>query len=263
MTRSPSSLFILIVTTLELFGCGPSQSPPLVLQSFGSHVLSVGAIVLERIPEPSPEDKAAASTLRVQGLDLRNQGRFEEAIATLQQAVELDSRELSGYVILGWTQHLAIQRDDAEATLLNALNYDPHHVPALNALGIVYLVDGQLDDAVHTHTQALDLKPDNEIAAYNLSLAYQRLQRYDEAIDHAVLATELEPDNPHPWVALAIAHESSTNHSEAVQAYQQALNLDSRYGSQAHLAHLEQAGFSSDQIQLTEAILRHGNHQDN
>ena len=213
----------------------------------------------ELIPEPSPEDKATASTLRVQGLDLRNQGRFDEAIATLQQAIELDSSELSGYVILGWTQHLAAQRVEAEETLLNALNYDSDHVPALNALGIVYLVDGQLDNAVQTHTQALDLKPDNEIAAYNLSLAYQRLQRYDEAIDHAVLATELEPDNPHPWVALAIAHESNANRSEAVRAYQQALNLDSRYSNQAHLTHLEQAGFSSDQIQLTETILLSGN----
>ena len=252
-----------IVTTLGFLGCTHSQSTPLVLQPFGDNILTVRFIVPQPIPEPSPEDRATASNLRVQGLDLRNQGRFDEAIAILQQSVELDPSDLSGYVILGWTQHLAAQRSDAATTLVNALNYDPNHVPALNALGIVYLVNGQLNDAVQTHTQALDLQSDNEIAAYNLSLAYQRLQRYNEAIDHAILATELEPNNPHPWVALAIAHESNTNHSEAFRSYQQALVLDSRYGDRTHLTHLERAGFSPDQIQLAEEILLNGNRHAN
>lgn len=248
--------FLLPLIALPLLGCSQITLTPLALQSFGDD-LSVLELVLDRAapPSPSAEDKATANTLRAKGLELRNQGQFEGAIATLQESITLDPTELSGYVILGWTQHLAAQRDDAKATLLMALKTDPDHVPALNALGIVYLVDGELDKAVEIHTHALTLKPDNEIAAYNLSLAYQRLQQYDTAIDHAVLATELDPHNPHPWVALAIAHHSHNNPDEALRAYRQALSLDSRYGDRPYLDHLEQAGFSAEQIQLTSAIL--------
>jgi Flp pilus assembly protein TadD len=250
-----SRLFFLFLP-LTMIGCNQPALSPLALQSFGDDVSALESLLDQAAPPPpSAEDRAIASTLRARGLELRNQGQFEGAIATLQESVTLDPTSLSGYVILGWTQHLATQRDDAKTTLLMALKTDPDHVPALNALGIVYLVDGELDKAVETHTQALTLKPDNEIAAYNLSLAYQRLQQYTAAIDHALLATELEAYNPHPWVALAIAHHSNNNPDEALRAYRQALSLDGRYGDRPYLDHLEQAGFSAEQIQLTSTIL--------
>lgn len=248
------SSFAAIFASMSAISCMAQQPALLVMTSFGDTFLQLEPLVRAAVPPPSPEDQASAGRMRGQAIQLRGQGQFDEAIAALQQSVTLDPTHLDGYVILGWTQHLTAQREEAEAALLNALAIDADYIPALNALGIVYLVDGQLDNAVQTHTHALTLNPSNEIAAYNLSLAYQRLQRYDDAIDYAVLATELEPQNPHPWVALAIAHESDGNASEAKTAYRQAWSLDSRYGDRVHLAHLEQAGFSPDQIRLTEVI---------
>jgi Flp pilus assembly protein TadD len=105
-----------------------------------------------------------------------------------------------------------------------------------------------------THTQAATLKPDNEIAHYNLSLAYQRLGQSEQAIAAAQTATELEPGNPHPWVALALAYWSADNQAPAIANYRQALSLDGRYTSRTYLDHLEQAGFSQEQIETTEAI---------
>ena len=61
-------------------------------------------------PTPSPPtaaDRAAATALRQQGLDYRQQGRYDEAIAALQKSLKLDASNLSGRVILGWTLHLA------------------------------------------------------------------------------------------------------------------------------------------------------------
>ena len=207
------------------------------------------------VATPSAADVAAASQARLQGLQLRNQGRYDDAIATLKKSVQLDPQNLSSYVILGWTQHLAGQETAAAQTLQQALERDPDHVPALNALGIVHLVSGDLQAAVATHTRAASLKPDNEIAYYNLSLAYQRLQQYDEAIAKATRATELEPGNPHPWVALAIAHWGKEDTAAANQAYQRAIQLDGRYRDRSFLSHLKKAGFSPDQIRTTEQVL--------
>jgi tetratricopeptide (TPR) repeat protein len=98
------------------------------------------------------------------------------------------------------------------------------------------------------------LKPNNEIAYYNLSLAFQRLGLSDWAIANAAAAVQLEPSNPHPLVALAIAQWSQGDRSAALATYRQALSLDGRYRDRDHLQHLTRAGFSLEQIALSEQI---------
>lgn len=197
----------------------------------------------------------SASEYRALGLDYRASERYSEAIAALKKSVELDPQNISGRVMLGWTQHLAGQEDAAVWSLLQALYRQPVSVPALNALGIVYLVSGELTPAVVVHTWAAILEPENEIAYYNLSLALVRLRLYGLAIATANKAAALEPTNPHPLVALAIAHWVMGDRTLAKLAYGKARNLDSRYSDRAFLVHLRKAGFSSDQILTTERIL--------
>ncbi len=198
----------------------------------------------------------SAADYRQQGLDLRNQGRYPEAIAALQKAVDLEPQNLSGRVLLGWTQHKAGQATAATQTLTTALHQNPFDVPTLNALGIVHLVNGQLESAIATHTWAMLLQPKNEIAYYNLSLAFEQIRQYDWAIAAAQSAAQLEPDNPHPPVAEAIAHWGNQNPTQAKVAYQQALTLDSRYGDAGFLTYLDEAGFSSAQIQTAQKVLQ-------
>ncbi|MDX2097434.1 MAG: tetratricopeptide repeat protein [Leptolyngbyaceae cyanobacterium bins.59] len=198
----------------------------------------------------------SAGEYRQQGLALREQERLPAAIAALQKAVELDPTNLSGRVLLGWTQHLAGQRSAAITTLLDTLRINDRYVPALNALGIVYLVEGNLTWAVITHNLARLLKPNNEIAYYNLSLAYHRLQLYDWAIRDARQAALIEPYNPHPLIAEAIAQWDQGNLSRSRQIYERATALKSQYGDRAYLDELARAGFSPGQIQVAAAILK-------
>lgn len=205
-----------------------------------------------------PERVVAATSAdkyRTLGLSYRSSERYAEAIAALKKSVELEPRNSSGWVLLGWTQHLAGQEDAATWSLLQALYQQPVTVPALNALGIVYLVSGQLNAAVLVHTWAAILEPKNEIPYYNLSLAFHRLRSYDLAIATARKAAMLEPSNPHPVVAEAIAYWGKDEQALAKQVYTRAQRLDLRYRDPAFLVNLRKAGFSTDQIQTTEKIL--------
>ena len=199
---------------------------------------------------------ATAEQLRQTGLNYRQQERYPEAIAALKQAVALDPQNISGRVLLGWTQHKAGQEPEATATLEQTLALNPFEVTNLNALGIVHLVSGRLPAAIATHGWAALLKPDNEIAHYNLSLALERLGQYNWAIATAKTAAKLEPSNPHPFVALAIAHWGNGDRLLAQQAYRQALSVDGRYGDSAFLNYLNEAGFSADQIQRSKQVLQ-------
>ena len=247
MRRAVARSGLLIV--LKLASCSSYTTAaisPLPLSSNTQQILAYPPFLINPVK---------ASHYRQLGLDYRDRGDYPAAIATLKIAIALDPQNPEGYVILGWTQHLAGYETLAAQYLQQALGWQTDHVPALNGLGIVYLVKGDLSAAVTTHTQAVKLKPDNEIAHYNLSLAYQRLQQYSQAIANAQKATALEPNNPHPWIALAIAHWDMIEASEAKAAYQAAISLDQRYRDRNFLDHLERAGFSPDQIETAEQVL--------
>jgi Flp pilus assembly protein TadD len=215
----------------------------------------VGMMVISSLGLAAGGFAQSASEYRQLGLSLREQERYPEAIAALKKSVELDPQNLSGRVLLGWTEHKAGQQHEATDTLLESLRLNPFDVPTLNALGIVYLVSGKLDAAIATHSWAAILKPDNEIAHYNLSLAFERIQQYDWAIATAKAAAKLEPTNPHPLVALAIAHWGNRDIDQAKAAYQQAIAVDARYGDAGFLTYLDEAGFSAEQIQRSRQVL--------
>ena len=203
---------------------------------------------------PSVQAQPAAS-YRLLGLTYREQGRYAEAIAAFKQAVTLEPDNLAGRVNLGWTLHQANQDKTAVSVLQETLSFNPFYIPAWNALGIVHLVQGELPAAVRSHTWALLLQPQNEIAAYNLSLAFERLQEYAAAIAMAEQSAALEPTNPHPLVALAIAQWGQGDRLAAQTVYQRAIAIDPRYSDTAFLSYLNEAGFSSAQIQRSRQIL--------
>jgi Flp pilus assembly protein TadD len=219
-------------------------------------LFAAGFGLLSWLVYATPGLATSAQDYRQMGLTYRNQERYPEAIAALQKAVDLEPENISGRVLLGWTQHRAGKSAEAADTLLQTFYLNPFDVPTLNALGIVYLVSGRLDAAVTAHTWAALLKPDNEIAYYNLSLAFERLKQYDWAVAMAREAAKLEPGNPHPPVAEAIAHWGNGDRPLAQSAYQQALTLDPRYNDPTFLEYLDEAGFSPDQIQRTKQVLQ-------
>jgi tetratricopeptide (TPR) repeat protein len=201
----------------------------------------------------------SASEYRQLGLQYRQQGRYSEAIAAMQKSVQLEPKNITGRVNLGWTQHLAGKQQEAAVSLWQTIYQEPLFVSAYNALGIVYLVDGNVTAAALVHTWAAILKPDNEIAYFNLSLALHRLQVYNLAVTCANLAAILEPSNPHPLIASAIAYWDGGNKDSAKQVYGKAIRLDSRYKNKAFLSHLIQAAFTSSQIQIVDDIRSHVN----
>ncbi|CAA9296083.1 hypothetical protein AVDCRST_MAG94-50 [uncultured Leptolyngbya sp.] len=214
-----------------------------------------GVLVNASLLLGAPAFATSAETYRQQGLSYREQERYPEAIAAFEQAVALEPTNLSGKVLLGWTQHKAKQNAVAAETLLQALQLNPFNVQTLNALGIVYLVEGRLTAAIAAHAWAATLQPTNEIPSYNLSLAFERVGQYNFAIATAKTAARLEPTNPHPFVALAIAHWGNGEQAQAQQAYRQALSVDPRYSDAAFLNYLDEAGFSQDQIERSKIVL--------
>ncbi|HTL89842.1 MAG TPA: tetratricopeptide repeat protein [Leptolyngbya sp.] len=225
-----------------------------ILSVFISIALLVGTARTQSAVQASTVTQSAAD-YRQLGLQYRSQEQFPQAIAAFQKAVELDEKNLSGRIGLGWTLHLAGRQKEAIDVLQSAILYNPYNIETFNALGIAYMMNGDLTNAVAAHTWATMLDRNNEIPYYNLSLSYERLALYDWSIECAKRAAELEPNNPHPWVALAIAYQGQGDRTSARQIYQQAISVDARYRDRSFLNYLNEAGFSPEQIKIAQQVL--------
>lgn len=205
---------------------------------------------------PVPAEANLAQRYRQEALEYRQLQEFDRALELLQKSVTLAPQDGNGWLVLGWTQHLAGRSELASQSLWQAVYLQSPPTEALNALGIVYLVRGELPTAVILHSWASLLKPDNEIAYYNLSLAYHRQKLYDLARTYAQSAVVLEPNNPHPHLALALAYAGLNQPEQSSEYLRTALSLNPQYADRSGEPDLLRAGFDQAQIDQVQAILK-------
>jgi protein O-mannosyl-transferase len=129
------------------------------------------------------------------GAALSRQGQFDEARQHLQRAIEINPRQSTGHVAMA---HLLIRQnkfDDAREELERAVAIDPYSAAARNDLGSILVNLGKTEDAITQFQTALDLEPDSVLAHTNLALALARLGRTGEALAHYRRALQLDPNN--------------------------------------------------------------------
>lgn len=112
----------------------------------------------------------------------RSRGRYEEAIAVAQRAVELDPVSGDAYRELGRAQELGNRFDDAEATYKRAIAARPDDWQTYLVLGNFFVARAQLSQAAEAYEKVIALTPDNTRGYNNLGVAYLRLKRDDDAV---------------------------------------------------------------------------------
>ncbi len=129
------------------------------------------------------------------GLELRRQGRAEEALAELREAARSGPNEPIGWYNLG-EQALEMGRlEEAEAALRTALRLDPGRARAWQALGLAEQGAGRLDAAVADLREGARLEPGSAQAWTALAIACQRAGRSDEAEAAFRAAVRASPDD--------------------------------------------------------------------
>jgi len=85
--------------------------------------------------------------------------------------------------------------DEAVGQLLEALRLQPDHVNAHNNLAIALNRQGRIAEAIDHYSRVLRLNPQFPKANYNIGVALMKLGRLDEAIEHFRQAVKLQPDD--------------------------------------------------------------------
>lgn len=153
-------------------------------------------------------------------------GRVSEALAGLQQTLQLDPRHQGARETLVRLLLEAQRPDDAARQLQLSLSLDPKQ-PA-QAMMLARL---QLDKAnggaaaLDTLMRSLPYAADNGDYRAFLAGVLQREQRYREAAEHYQLALQTAPDNSVWWMGLGIALQADNHPAQARQAFERAKGL--------------------------------------
>ncbi|AII47746.1 hypothetical protein KR52_01005 [Synechococcus sp. KORDI-52] len=154
------------------------------------------------------------------------QGRFEELIALLNKAIELNPDYPEGYNNLG----IALQKHgDLAAAIISfnkAINLKPNYPEAYNNLGIALQEQGEVTDAIRTFNKTLALKPDYPEAHYNLGNALKKQENLVSAIESYNAALKIKPNYPDAHNNLGVVLQMNGDLDAAGIAYNNALTYE-------------------------------------
>jgi tetratricopeptide (TPR) repeat protein len=150
------------------------------------------------------------------GEQLQNDGRFDEALAELKRAHELDPLSLVINCVLGSTLAVAGRNDEAMEQLRKTMEMDPTFDLTHWFLGQVYEDKGQLVEAITQYEKAAQLNPDPAVQA-SLARAYALAGRKEEARKILDNLTTESGQRYIPAYSLAVIHLSLGEKEEALR----------------------------------------------
>ena len=197
-----------------------------VIRFYGDWDWSGAASEFRRALELNPND---AEARRIYSFYLLALGRFDEAIAEVQQARFLDPVSLLTNVNAGWTLYFARRYDRAIDTCRRALELDASSDGAHACLGQSYRAMGMRDEAIAEAERAVTLSSENPARLVALARTYATFGMKPEA--KRLLARLTEQAN-HGYVSpylLAMTRVALAEQNQALTALEQAYEEHDRY----------------------------------
>jgi WD40 repeat protein/Flp pilus assembly protein TadD len=203
------------VLALSLVACGDESSPG-----------SAG---------PSADEPALnAADLNKQSLEQIRQGNFEEAIATLSEAIALDPEFANAYHNRGEVYYKLDNYEQAIADYTTALELKPNNAVTYQRRGLAYFMLGNSEQdpqiweqkALPDYERAIELDPKDAEAYMLRAWLFGNLGKMEEAFADWERAIELAPDDAQIYRDRGFAYGTLGDYERAIADYMTALELE-------------------------------------
>ncbi len=188
----------------------------------------------DRMSALSPEPSVSLAELFARANALREQGRWDEAVAAFRAVLARAPAQAEALLNLGLVLEKLGQFEEAEATYRSALAAQPERPEAYFNLSNVLLRRGRPAESVAALERALALRPDFPEALVNLGNFLRVSQQLDASEAAYARALALRPDYAEAWVNLGNVFRARNDMPRAFAAYERALALHPTL-AQAHL----------------------------
>lgn len=162
--------------------------------------------------------KGLNATLK-QAKDLEGAGNYDQAVAILQQATQVDPNQDLVWAYLGDAQRGAKKYTDAIESYQKALAIKPNNGPYLGQLADAYAKAGQTDKAIENYAAAAQADPANAAQYYyNEGAVLTNTGKADEAIAAFDKAIQLDPNraDAYYWKGIDLMGKATTKDNKMV-----------------------------------------------
>jgi tetratricopeptide (TPR) repeat protein len=154
---------------------------------------------------------------------LAQRGEWAQAEALCREVLASGADTAAVLALLGAIQHASGRHQEAITSLQQALQLNPGNALALGNLGAAQQELGQTDAAIHSLQQALKLRPDFAIALTNLGFCLQSRGDHEAAIPCFARSLRLRPGNLRVLQGLGWSQLQAGHPDAAIDTLQQVL----------------------------------------
>ncbi len=195
-----------------------------LLQGTESQISQVNPTSISSSPTPDN-----AESYYQQGNALREQGKFAEAIAAYNQAIQLKPDLAEAYNNRGSSKADLEDKKAAIEDYNQAIKLKPDFALAYSNRGLTHYELGDAKTAIEDYNQAIKLKPDLALAYSNRGYAHYKLGNTQAALEDLNQAIKLKPDLANAYNGLGIVHYDLGDKKAALEDLTQAIKLKHDY----------------------------------
>lgn len=173
---------------------------------------------MAEVQKQNDKIKGLNATL-AQAKQLEAAGNYDQAVALLQQATQVDPSQDLVWAYLGDAQRGAKKYADAVQSYQKAVDLKPNNGPYLNGLADAYAKSGQTDKAVQTYAAAAAADPANAGTYYfNEGAVFTNTGKVDEAIVAFDKALQIDPKraDAYYWKGVNLMGKATTKGDKMV-----------------------------------------------
>lgn len=162
-----------------------------------------------------------------EGKSLYSEGRYEEAIACYDRALELESTREEVWFRKGMALCSLGKCEEAIICYDKAIEINPEFVEAWNEKGLILHNEEKYTDAINCYDKAIELDPYYAGIYNNKAHSLEMLGRYDEALKVYDKALEIDPLYTGTLQGKGLTYFSMGEYEKALECYGKALEIDS------------------------------------
>ena len=182
-------------------------------------------VILEKSHDMLERNMSAADKLFLKGNKLYAEQKYDEAIESYNEALELSQTQWGYYFNLGLAYKKAEQKEDAIAAFKKALEMNPESYSINKELGQLLALEENYEEAKKYYAKASEISDDDPEAFYNLGVCLINLGNQEEALDAFLKAIALKEDYADAYYQAGTLYINQNNVEEAIKNLEKFLEL--------------------------------------
>jgi tetratricopeptide (TPR) repeat protein len=156
-------------------------------------------------------------------------GRYEEALASFDQSIQLNSNYPKSWYNRGCSLLALGHYEEAITSFNKAIKIKSDYLNAWLNRGVALSNLDRHEEAIVSYDKALQIAPDKYEILHHRGLALSELGRYEEAISSYEKSLQIKPESPEDWNNRGVGLIKLWRYEEAISSFDTALQIKSEF----------------------------------